>query len=60
MVLYIVLEYLSVVTDALDTTGSQCTQEIRNATQTMYAWWGQPDQRPVLQKMFKYVGNKYS
>ncbi|XP_053402774.1 putative serine protease F56F10.1 [Mercenaria mercenaria] len=46
-------EYLDVVTDALDTTGTHCNQEILNATQTMYTWWGQPDKRTELEDMFK-------
>ncbi|XP_052232753.1 putative serine protease F56F10.1 [Dreissena polymorpha] len=45
-------EYLQVVTDALGTSGTQCVEEIRNATQTMYAWWGQPEMRPVLEQKF--------
>ncbi|KAL4235486.1 Thymus-specific serine protease [Mactra antiquata] len=46
-------EYLSVVKDALDTTGPKCNEEIKNATTTMYEWWGLREKRPQLESMFQ-------
>ncbi|XP_052816348.1 putative serine protease K12H4.7 [Mya arenaria] len=46
-------EYLEVVTDALRTTGTQCGDAIRNATDTMASWLGSADTRATLEQKFQ-------
>lgn len=47
------LQYFEVVKASLDTTGPRCAMEIKNATDTIFEWKGQPKKRKLLEKMFQ-------
>ncbi|XP_060598936.1 putative serine protease K12H4.7 [Ruditapes philippinarum] len=46
-------DYYVGVGEALDNYNTDCSTEIRNATTRMYDWWGQPDKRVLMQKIFR-------
>ncbi|XP_045200645.2 putative serine protease K12H4.7 isoform X2 [Mercenaria mercenaria] len=46
-------DYYVGVGEALETYSSDCTKEIKNATARMYDWWGQPDKRILMNKIFR-------
>ncbi|XP_052220287.1 putative serine protease F56F10.1 isoform X1 [Dreissena polymorpha] len=46
-------EYYVAVTNTLASVNPACPIAIKNATSTMYEWWGQPDKRIIMQKIFR-------
>lgn len=46
-------DYYVAVREALDATSVQCSVAIQDATTRMYDWWGQPDKRLLMQKLFR-------
>lgn len=46
-------EYYVAVGEALETYSSDCKNQVKDATDRMFEWWGQADKRILMHKMFR-------